>query len=326
MTTPVPDALLQRIRQGHRFVLTSHINPDGDSIGSALGAARVLRSLGKSAVVWMRDPLPSVYAALPGAVRIHVGPEPPTGFPESFDTFWVLECPSADRTGLADAIRGGLTVLNTDHHLGNEHYGTVNWVDTASPACGELILRIAKALSTPLDEDTAACLHLALVSDTGGFRFSNATPLAFEAGAELVKSGANPERVSQWLYESQPEGAIRLLGLMLGTLELTGGGRVATVKITPQMFVDAGAAAGDSEGLIDKPRSIKGVEAVGLVRGLGDGRCKVSLRSRGDLDVQSIALRHGGGGHRNAAGCTLSGTEDDVRAVITSELVQAVGA
>lgn len=326
MTTPVPEVLLQRIRQGHRFLLTSHVNPDGDAIGSALGAARMLRSLGKSATIWLRDPLPSVFEKLPGAARIHVGAEPPAGFPEAFDTIWALECPSPERTGLESAIVNGLPLLNTDHHLGNAHYGTVNWIDTGSPACGELVLRIAKGLTATLDEDAACCLYLALTSDTGGFRFSNATVGAFEAGAELVRQGAKPERVSQWLYESQPEPAIRLLGAMIGTLALHHGGRIATAKLTQDMFRAAGATAGDSEGLIDTPRSIAGVEVTMLARGLGDGRTKVSLRSRGAIDVQAVAQRHGGGGHRNAAGCTLTGDEDAVLALLLPELGQAVGA
>ncbi|MEO8502552.1 MAG: bifunctional oligoribonuclease/PAP phosphatase NrnA [Acidobacteriota bacterium] len=326
MTTPAPDALLQRLRQGHRFLLTSHISPDGDAIGSALGAARILRSLGKSATVWLRDPVPTVYAQLPGAARIHVGTEPPAGFGESFDTFWVLECPTPERTGLESAVMSGLPVLNTDHHLGNSHYGTVNWIDTGSPACGELVLRIAQALKAALDEDAAACLYLALVSDTGGFRFSNATPQAFEAAATLVRLGAQPERISQWLYESQPEGAVRLLGAMLGTLKMHHAGKVATALLTPDMFRAAGASPGDSEGLVDSPRSIAGVDAVGLIRGLGNAQCKISLRSRGDIDVQSIAQRHGGGGHKNAAGCMIAGSEEEVREQVAAELGQVVGA
>jgi phosphoesterase RecJ-like protein len=324
MTSPAPDALLQKIRAGHRFVLTSHVSPDGDAVGSALGAARMLRTLGKSATVWLRDPLPRVFAHLPGAPRVHVGEEPPAGFPEAFDTLWALECPSAERTGLAPAFGRGLTVLNTDHHLGNEHYGDVNWTDTASPACGELVLRIARGLNATLDADAASCLYLALVSDTGGFRFSNATIGAFEAGAELVRQGAEPERVSQWLYESQPEGAVRLLGEMLRSLALHHGGRIATVELTRAMFAAAGAVPGDSEGLIDTPRSIAGVEVTALGRGLGDGRTKVSLRSRGAIDVQAVAQRHGGGGHKNAAGCTLDGSEGEVLTRLLPELVVAV--
>ena len=171
-----PESLLSLIRQGNRFLLTSHLSPDGDAIGSALGLARVLRKLGKGAVVWNRDPMPPLYAPLPGSARIHSGEEPPAGFPEAFNAVLVLECPSLDRTGLDEKlVASGLPLVNIDHHLGNQHYGQVNWVDTAAPALGEMIHRLAAALKVGMDEDTATCLYLALVTDTGDFRFANAT-------------------------------------------------------------------------------------------------------------------------------------------------------
>lgn len=299
-----PEDLLRKIRQGNRFLITSHVNPDGDAIGSELGLARLLRGLGKGAVVWNHDPTPAVYQPLPGSERVHSGAEPPAGFPEKFDALVVLECPSPDRTGLEQHF-GALPLVNIDHHLGNQHYGAVNWVDSAAPAVGEMVFRLAQALKVTLDPETASCLYLTLVTDTGGFRFSNATPAAFEAAAALVREGAHPEQVAQWLYESQPAAAVRLLGEMLQTLELHEGGRIATVRLDPEMFARTGASAGDSEGLIDQPRSIAGVEAVALVRRRPDGSHKVSLRSRGEVDVEKVARHHGGGGHRNAAGFAL---------------------
>ena len=198
MTQPskAPKEVLRTIRQGNRFLLTSHVNPDGDAIGSELGLARVLRSLGKGAVVWNRDPTPAIYRSLPGSDRIHQGEEPPAGWPEKFDGVIVLECPSPDRTGV-EAHLGTLPVINIDHHLGNQHYGAVNWVDSAAPAVGEMVYRLAQGLKVEIDADTATALYLTLVSDTGGFRFSNATPAAFEAAASLVREGANPAQVSQ---------------------------------------------------------------------------------------------------------------------------------
>ncbi len=301
-----PEDLLRRVRQGNRFLLTSHINPDGDAIGSELGLARLLRRMGKGAVVWNRDETPTIYRPLPGSERIHTGTEPPAGFPDVFDAIIVLECPSPDRTGLEQHL-SALPVVNIDHHLGNQHYGAINWVDTAAPAVGEMVYRLAQGLKVALEPETAACLYLTLVTDTGGFRFSNATPVAFEAAAALVRDGAHPEQVSQWLYESQPLPVLRLMGEMLQTLEVHEEGRIATVHLTPAMFAKAGAAAGDSEGLIDYPRTIAGVEAVALVRQRDDGTLKVSLRSRGEVDVEKIARHHGGGGHRNAAGYAVEG-------------------
>lgn len=320
-----PEDLLRKIRQGNRFLLVSHANPDGDAIGSELALARLLRGMGKGAAVWNRDPLPTVYKALPGSERIHVGAEPPAGFPEKFDAIIVLECPSPDRTGLEEHF-GALPVLNVDHHLGNQHYGAINWVEPAAPAVGEMVYRIAQALHLTLDPETANCLYLTLVTDTGGFRFANATPAAFEAAASLVKDGAQPEQVSLWLYESQPLGAVRLLGEMLGTLEVHAGGKVATALLTLEMFERAGAAPGDSEGLIDHIRSVAGVEAAGLIRERPDGVSKVSVRSRGEIDVEKIARRNGGGGHRNASGYTLEGSPATLREGVAADLAAAVEA
>ena len=316
-----PEDLLSRLRQAGRILVTSHANPDGDAIGSQLGLARLLRRMGKSVTVWDRDPLPAIYRALPAADRVHLGEEPPRGFPEDFDTVAVLECPSLDRTGLEDHLDGVMPILNVDHHLGNQHYGAVNWVDVSAPAVGEMVLQLATDLKVEIDPETAACLYVALVSDTGGFRYSNATPRAFEAASLLVGRGASPEQTSTWLYESRPASMLRLLGEMLGSLELTGDGRVATALLTPDMYSRAGAEQSDSEGLIDYPRSIEGVAAVAVLRSLGEDRVKVSLRSRGDgIDVERIARRRGGGGHRAAAGFEASGDLAALRREVAEEL------
>jgi phosphoesterase RecJ-like protein len=318
--TRVPEDLLLRLRQGNRFVVSSHANPDGDAIGSELGLARILRGLGKGAVVWNRDPSPALYRPIPGCDRIHVGEEAPAGFPSMFDAVIVLECPSLDRTGLEAQLQAGLPLLNVDHHLGNQHYGQVNWVDPAAPAVGEMVYRLAHGLKVTLDRDTATALYLTLVTDTGGFRFSNATPVAFEAAAALVREGARPEQVAEWLYESYPLPMMRLLGEMLSTLELHHGGRIATAFVTQEMLARAGATPGDTEGLTDYPRSIAGVQAAALLREREPGRFKASLRSRGDADVERVARHHGGGGHRNAAGFEIVGEPRDVLDRVVAEL------
>lgn len=328
VATRAPEEVLRRIRQGNRFLLTSHVSPDGDAIGSEIGLARLLRSLGKGAVIWNRDPTPVLYQRLPGSDRIHAGEEPPAGYPEKFDGIVVLECPSPDRTGIAEHLTA-LPVVNIDHHLGNQHYGEINWVDPAAPAVGEMIYRLAQGLKLEIDADTATALYLTLVTDTGGFRYSNATPAAFEAAGNLVREGAEPAQVSQWLYESIPLPVVHLLREMLATLELHQDGRLALVRLTPEMFARAGADLGDSEGLIDTPRSIAGVEAVALVRHRDDGSRKVSLRSRGEVDVEKIARQNGGGGHKNAAGFTAAAgaaaadVEKEVLAALAAELTAA---
>lgn len=323
MTTKAPEDVLRCIRQGNRFLLTSHANPDGDSIGSALGLARILRSMGKGAVIWNRDATPSIYRPLPGSERIHTGEEHPAGFPDKFDGAIVLECPSLDRTGL-DHHLSALPISNIDHHLGNQHYGGVNWVDPGAPAVGEMVYRLAQGLKATLDEETATSLYLTLVTDTGGFRFSNANPAAFEAAASLVREGARPEQVSEWLYESNPLPMIRLLAELLQTLEVHQDGRIATTVLTLEMFERAGASPGDTEGLIDYPRSVAGVQAVALLRQREPGRFKVSLRSRGEVDVEKVARPHGGGGHKNAAGFEIDGEPDAIVETVVRELTEAL--
>ena len=319
----VPERLIRRLRDGQRFLLTSHANPDGDAIGSTVAAARLLRQLGKAASVWLKDPVPRLYHALPGSGRIHTGTEPPDGFPGDLDGVIVMECPSTDRTGLEDALKG-LPLINIDHHLGNEHYGSVNWVDTAAPAVGEMVFRLALAMNLAIDRSTANALYLTLVSDTGGFRFSNTTAAAFDAAAELVRAGASPETISKWLYESQPESVLRLVCEMLQTLEVHAQGRVATAWLTREMTERAGAGPGDSEGLIDYPRSIDGVEAVAMFRQLDDGGFKVSLRSRGSVNVERIARGFGGGGHKNAAGFSSQEERQELFERTISTLAEAI--
>lgn len=323
MTTKAPEALLAKIRQGNRFLLASHVSPDGDAIGSALGLARVLRSMGKGALVWSLDPVPRAYSQLPGVDRVHTGPEPPGGFPEKFDAVVALECPSLDRSGLEQHL-DALPVLNVDHHLGNQLYGKVNWVDTAAPSVGEMVYRLAKGLNATLDPDSANLLYMTIVSDTGCFRYSNATEGAFEASAQLVRDGARPELVSQWIYENRPESSLRLLGEMLQSLELHEGGRIATAVLSREMMERAGADPSHTEGLVDYPRTLAGVEGVALLRERADGRTKVSLRSRGEVDVERIARAHGGGGHRNAAGFELEGEPGAVKDQVIQALRQAL--
>jgi bifunctional oligoribonuclease and PAP phosphatase NrnA len=319
---PPPPELLDRLLASSSLLLCSHANPDGDAIGTELGLARILRALDKRVVIWNRDRHPTVFDAIPEIAEIHVGPLAPAGF-SHVDTTVVLECPSLDRTGLERELAQGPPMLNIDHHLGNEAYGAINWVDVAAPAVGEMVWRLAEALEAPIEPFAAEALYIALASDTGGFRFSNATPRAFETAAAMVRAGAEPERAAYVLWEQRSAAALRLLAGLLESLELHDDGGIATAVLSEEAFRNARATPEDAEGLIDVPRSIAGVEAVALLREIPGGRLKASLRSRGVLDVAAVANRHGGGGHRNAAGCLLDGGADDWRQRLAVELAAA---
>ncbi|MEL7060808.1 MAG: bifunctional oligoribonuclease/PAP phosphatase NrnA [Acidobacteriota bacterium] len=315
----IPERLLELLERGQRFVITSHLNPDGDAVGTSLGMARLLRARGRDTRVWLHDPPPPIFAPLDGFDAIHVGPEAPAWLGDR-DTAIFFECPTLDRNGLARHLEQ-LVMLNIDHHLGNSMYGTVNWVEPEAPAVGEMTWRLAEALGVGLDAHTADALYLALETDTGGFRFGNATPQAFEAAAGLVRAGASPERVSQWIHESRSPAALRLLGETLSSLELHREGSIATVWIDRSMFERTGAVPSDTEGLVDYPRSVRGVDAVAFFRELPDGGVKGSLRSRGAIDVESVARAEGGGGHRNAAGFRVAA---DNRGDLRERIVEAL--
>ncbi len=323
---PKPPAdLVQFLRSSERILITSHANPDGDAIGSEAGLAEVLSSLGKSVTVWNRDPAPSVYSNLLDPFEIVVGESPPASFPDAFDAVFLVECPTLDRTGHDPAHFDGLHLINVDHHLGNSDYGRFNWVRPEMPSVSVLIFQLACALGAEPTEQACDALYLGLATDTGGFRFSNTTAQAHAAAAALVEAGASPERVSKQLYESRPEGALRLLAEVLRTLERSEDGRVATVELDQAMLERTGATRQDGESLIDYPRSIVGVEVVAMFRELAPESYKVSLRSRGPVSVEAVARRHGGGGHRNAAGCELNGPLSTLKPALVRELLQALG-
>jgi phosphoesterase RecJ-like protein len=233
----------------------------------------------------------------------------------------LTDCPNPDRTeGLIDAAkRASAAVVNIDHHPDNRRYGTVNWVDVGAAATGEMVHRLLGALGAPLTPSIATNLFTAIHTDTGSFRYSNVTPETFRISAELTAAGARPDVVSSALYERRAPDALRWLGDSLSRVRVSEDGRVAWLALpagaVPEAFVE-------SEDLVNYPRSIGSVKVACLLRELGGGRVKVSLRAKGEVDVNRIAGAFGGGGHANAAGCTLTGPLD----AATRRILDAVGA
>lgn len=312
------------LESGRRFLVTSHRNPDGDALGSALGLALALESQGREARVVMRDRWSSAYAGLPGIDRVAVADALPPDWPSGWDALVALECPSADRTGWANQGEG--RVANIDHHPGNTLWGSVNLVDVPAAAVGEIVADLLDLLGWTLAPAVATNLWVSLVSDTGSFRYSNTTSKALALGARLVAAGASPGAVNEFLFEAQPLSTLRLEALVLGTLALHAGGRVATVELPKRFLSESGARDEDTEGLVNRARGIEGVLAAALIREGDGGEIRCSLRSKGRVDVRAVAARHGGGGHRNAAGCRLAGTIEAVRTLLAPQLAAAVAA
>ena len=312
-------AAVALLRRAKRVLITSHSAPDGDAIGSELGMLELVERIGGTALVVNRDPHPASLAFLPGLDRICVAAELPAGFETAFDLAVVLECPGLDRPGLAGFDR--LPILNIDHHLANERYGALDFVDEEAPAVGELVLAMAAEAEVEVSPPMATCLYTALVTDTGDFRYSNATPRAFAAAARLVTSGAQPHIIADGLHEHVPERVVRLTAAALGTLELLAGGRLALIACDRAMLAATGARPEDTESLINIPRAIDGVQAAVLLKDFSPGGVRVSLRSRGAVDVQAVARVFGGGGHRNAAGCTIALPAGQARQALLAELI-----
>ena len=317
-----PRAAVARLRRATRVLVTSHSAPDGDAIGSELGLAELAHALGVETTIINRDPHPASLSFLPGLETIRVEESLPPDLPGRFDLAVVLECPGLDRPGLAGIDR--IPILNVDHHLDNPNYGEVNYVDTDAPAVGELVLAMFGAAGVALTPAAATNLYTALVTDTGDFRYSSATPRAFAAAERLVAAGARPHEIAEALWEHNPARVIRLTAAVLSTLELLAGGRLAVVQCDRATLEAVGARPEDSENLINVPRSIDGVRVAAFFKAFRDGVVRVSLRSRDEVDVQAVAREFGGGGHRNAAGCSVPGTLAEAREQVLARLLPVV--
>lgn len=315
-------AVADLLETGRRFLVTSHRNPDGDALGSALGVALALEARGKETLVVMRDGWSSAYSGLPGIGRVAMASALPSDWPGGFDALLALECPSADRTGWPNQLEG--RVVNVDHHPGNTQWGELNLVVPEAAAVGEIVADLLDLLGWPLTSAIATNLWVSLVSDTGSFRYGNTTPKALGLGARLVTAGASPAAVNEFLWEARPLATLRLETLVLSTLQLHAGGRVATLEMPRRLLAESGAREEETEELVNRARGIEGVRAAALLREGDAGEVRCSLRSKGAIDVRAVAAKHGGGGHRNAAGCRVAGTIASVRPLLVADLAAAV--
>jgi phosphoesterase RecJ-like protein len=303
-----------------RIVITSHMRPDGDSIGSSLALAWALKEIGTDARVVHRDRAPLQLADFPGIPEIEIGDAIPAGT----DAVVVLECGDLGRTGLSGF--DGLPVINIDHHPGNAGYGEVQWFDGSASACGEMIFEIIAELGVPLTVDMATQLFVAVVTDTGSFRYPGVSPRTFSICARLLEAGADPVSVARKLFDSHTLGRLRLQAAVLQTLDVEAGGRLAVITLTDAALAASGGAPDETDGLINLPLGVKAIQAAVFFKEAEDGHWRVSLRSKGEIDVGRVARGFGGGGHKNASGCTLEGPLERVRARILERVVPEVEA
>ena len=306
--------VVELIESKQKFGITTHIKPDGDGVGSSLGLCWLLRSLGKSAEVVVRGDIPLAYRSLPGAADIRDIEK----VDKTYDAIFVIECSDLHRPGIA-GLDEQFTV-NIDHHATSEHFGTVNWIDSTASAVGEMIYNLVKAIGGRVTREIAECVYMALVTDTGSFHFSNTTDRTLKVASELIKAGAKPAEISEAVYNSYPWSRIELLRQVMSTVKRDESGKVASLRQTLKMREDADAVDGDNNGFVNIPLAARDILACVYMREIGENTYRVSLRSKGDINVARVAERWGGGGHRNAAGLRIEGEWDAKE----QELVEAV--
>jgi len=315
-----PDEVLAALRERPDTALClGHVHPDGDVLGTLLGLGLALSASGTAVTFAGPHPVPEVLQFLPGSDRWSVWKTAP----ERFDLIVMTDCPNPDRSeGLLEGARGpGSCVINIDHHPDNRRYGTINWIDPSAAATGEMIFDLLKPLGLRITPAVALNLFTAIHTDTGSFRYSNTTPRTFRIAAELTAAGADPSLVSDRLYQQRARDTLAQLGEVLRRVEVSDDGRVAWLTV-PRGLVSREFL--DAEDLVGYPRSIGGVKVALLLREDEPGRVKASLRAKGEVPVNAIAQRFGGGGHENAAGCTLSGTLEEATAVLLAAVKDAM--
>ena len=326
------DQAVQLIRAGKRFLLTCHVLPDADAVGSMLGLAEVLRSLGKDVVLYNRDPIPEMLAFLPGVEQIRQSIPPG----QRFDATLITD--TAARSLLPRqlpprAISGPRVIV--DHHVAHDDFGDVVVRDSEACATAIVVLELAQALGVrPVPPLAAEPLYAAIVADTGSFRYRGTTPATLRLAADLLEAGVDPWRVAQNIFESWPMERLRLLGFAINSIETEYMSRVAILSVPLNMIERAGATDRMVEGMVEYGRMIKGVEVSVMLwerrprsdeTDHGQLFSRLSLRSGGTIDVAAIATALGGGGHRAAAGATLSCDLRRARELVLAEVGRALG-
>ncbi len=291
--------VLKHIEQRDKFLLTSHARPDGDAIGSALACCQILRAMGKQADVVFRDGVPRIYRPLPFADSV-VQADSVNG---DYQAAIILECDSIQRTRLAGLDNHFL--ISIDHHQSGKPFAHVNWIDPNAVATAELVYRLAREAGVKISPDIATCLYTALLTDTGSFMFEGTNENTFALARELVLAGADPARCARSVYFAHSTAKMRLLGAALSNLQREN--QLAWIWVTHEQMEKAQAKEEDCEGLVNYALSIQDVQVAAFFREMPDGRYRISLRSKGELNVASVAESFGGGGHQCASGCSLDG-------------------
>ena len=320
MTTAADLGLLaqtaEAIRRRQRFVIASHVRPDGDAVGSQMAMAYALKHLGKEVRVVSRDAAPPPLLVFPGVSEIEIVDR----VDDPGDAVIVMESGDLLRTGVSGLERG--FVINIDHHVGNSMFGAINWFDVSAAACGEMVFDLVRELGVPLSHDIAVHLYVAILTDTGSFHHSNITPRTFEICRQCVEAGVNPSAVARSVFDSNNLGRLKLMGAILSRMHIDSSGRLATVSVDEELVTSCNGTYEDTEGLINLPLTVREIQAVVFFKQVGPDDWRVSMRSKGDVNINAVAKEFGGGGHKNASGCSASGSLEHLKRVFQQKITE----
>jgi phosphoesterase RecJ-like protein len=306
--------IIETVEARNSFLVTSHVRLDGDAVGSELALCLMLRAMGKEAIVFNQDPTPETYLFLPGAKELIIHN---LAADARFDAVFTLDCSELERIGDESRRIGDISpLINIDHHISNRTFGDLSFVDPGASSTGELLFRMALEAGWALTPEIATNLYTAILTDTGSFRYSNTSGRTFSIAGALVDAGADPAWIAEQVYDAVPAEKIRLLHRALGTIDFAADGRICSVLVSRRMMEDVQARPEHADNFAEFIRSISGVEVSIFFTETSDRQYKVSFRSKGDFNVEEIAGRFGGGGHRNAAACRMAGTYDEVRQAV----------
>ena len=310
--------VMQAIRRHRTFLVSAHVNPDLDALGSALALAGLLRKLGKRVTVLNDGGAPESVQFLPGAARV-VASWPRAA---SADVAITVDVPTFSRVGTAAPwLKQAGTLISIDHHISHDGFGDINWVDPAAAATGQMIYWLFQAFKVAPSKDDALCMYGALVIDTGSFKYRNTTPEVHQVAADLLRRGRiDPLQVSQRLYETHHLRGLQTLGDILRGMRATADRRVAWVEVPERLVRRAGPEILDE--LVNYPRSIRTAEVAFALREHGPKNVRINLRSKGRVDVNRIARVFGGGGHMAASGCRIAASLPEARRRLLAEIIK----
>jgi len=317
---PPVEAIKAIFEEGRKILVASHIDPDGDALGTQLAFAEYLKSLGKEVFLVRDNDIPFKYRFLAGVNEIpKVDSYREKGI---FDTALILECPNIERIGRAsELLNGAIRIVNIDHHRDNGLFGEVNWINSQSSSVGEMAVEYFERVGYEIGPAVAEQLYTAIMTDTGRFRYRSTLPRTMEIAGKLIASGADPQKICDYVYYNLQPSTMSLIGKVLNSIEFHHNGRLCLLRLTREMLAKTGADESESDGLVDYTLFNAGVVVGALLKEIDNRHTKVSFRSKDGINVAAIAGRYGGGGHFNASGCTINKSLEETR----TELLKILG-